>query len=72
MLIDGNASGTFANAAEDARVSRFGGNDLYITYQGGDGNDMVLSTQLTPVPEPSTLQLMTTDPLGVVDYHRHT
>ena len=70
MRIDGNASGTFANAAEGARVSRFGGTDLYITYQGGDGNDVVLSAQLTPVPEPSTLLLLATGLLGVVGYRR--
>ncbi len=34
--------GTFAGLAEGAKVS-FAGGDLYITYMGGDGNDVVLN-----------------------------
>jgi autotransporter-associated beta strand protein len=45
-------SGTFAGLAEGATFSS-GGDSFRISYQGGDGNDVVL-TSVTAVPEPST------------------
>lgn len=48
--VGGTLTGQFAGLAEGALVGNFG-EDLYITYQGGDGNDVELFT-LTPfLPE---------------------
>ncbi len=40
-----NLSGRFDNVAEGDRVADFGGVGLYITYRGGDGNDVVLTAR---------------------------
>lgn len=42
--IGGLAAGQFAGLADGDLVGNFGGIDLYITYAGGDGNDVVLTT----------------------------
>jgi Tol biopolymer transport system component len=42
--IGGVQSGTFFGLAEGAPVGNFGGTDLFVTYAGGDGNDVVLFT----------------------------
>ena len=47
-------TGTFAGLGEGGVVGNFNGFDLFISYRGGDGNDIVLST----VPEPSSLTLL--------------
>ena len=47
-------NGTFAGLAESAAVV-FNGELLFITYQGGDGNDVVLSSQLVGTPGADTL-----------------
>lgn len=43
--VAGAANGTFAGLADGALVGRFGNVDLFINYNRGDGNDVVLSTQ---------------------------
>ena len=48
--VDGVLSGVFANFAEGDIVANDGNLDLFISYQGGDGNDVML---FTAVPEPS-------------------
>ena len=40
--------GTFANAPEGALVTRYNNLGLYITYMGGDGDDVVLTVQPLP------------------------
>jgi hypothetical protein len=40
--IAGTRTGTFGGLEEGARAARFGGTDLFITYLGGDGNDVAL------------------------------
>ena len=47
-------TGTFAGLNEGGVVGNFNGFDLFISYRGGDGNDIVLST----VPEPSSLAMI--------------
>ncbi len=42
-------TGTFANAPEGALVTRYNDLGLYITYMGGDGDDVVLTVQPLPV-----------------------
>ena len=42
--IDGSQSGMFAGLTDGALVGNFGGVDLFIDYDGGDGNDVVLFT----------------------------
>ena len=42
--VDGQLSGEFTGLAERALVGQHGGVDLFITYAGGDGNDVVLFT----------------------------
>ncbi len=44
MSIGGNRTGTFSGLDEGARVANFG-QDLFITYKGGDGNDVSLFTR---------------------------
>jgi hypothetical protein len=43
--VGGNLTGTFSGFAEGAKVGSFGGKDLFITYAGGDGNDVALFTK---------------------------
>ena len=54
--VGGSLFGAFAGLGEGGLVGAFGGRDLFITYQFGDGNDVALFTTGTsaPVPEPST------------------
>jgi T5SS/PEP-CTERM-associated repeat protein len=42
--VAGVLTGTFAGLADEALVGNFGGVDLFIDYEGGDGNDVVLFT----------------------------
>lgn len=42
--IEGTANGAFTGLADGALVGNFGGVDLFIDYDGGDGNDVVLFT----------------------------
>jgi hypothetical protein len=48
--IAGSLAGTFNGLADNALVGNFGGTDLFITYAGGDGNDVVLFAQAAPLP----------------------
>jgi hypothetical protein len=50
----GLRSGEFDGLQEGAVVGNFGGKDLFITYAGGSGNDVVL---FTAVPEPNGASL---------------
>lgn len=49
------ATGQFSNLAENSLVGTYGGVDLFITYQAGDGNDVAL---YTTIPEPATFILL--------------
>ena len=60
----GTASGNFIGLNEGALVGNFGSHNLYISYRGGDGNDVSLFTT-TAVPEPSSVLLMTISALLV-------
>jgi len=42
--VDGTLNGTFAGLADGALVGNFGGVDLFIDYDAGDGNDIALFT----------------------------
>ena len=42
--VAGTTSGGFAGLAQGALVGSFGGTDLFITYTGGNGNDVALFT----------------------------
>jgi hypothetical protein len=46
-------TGQYDGLAEGALVGNFGGEDLFITYTAGSGNDVALYT----IPEPTTLLL---------------
>lgn len=48
--VGGLLSGTFQGLTEGSLVGHFGGEDLFITYAAGDGNDIGL---FTAVPEPA-------------------
>jgi hypothetical protein len=54
--IGGTRSGQFAGLGEGSLVGTFGGNGLYLSYAGGDGNDLVLS--VAAIPEPATWGLI--------------
>jgi len=53
LRVGGILSGQYDGLGEGDLVGNFGGQDLFITYGGGDGNDVALYT----VPEPTTLLL---------------
>ncbi len=46
--VDGALTGMFANFADGDLVGTFGGTDLFIDYDGGDGNDVALFTAGLP------------------------
>lgn len=48
--ITGTQSGMFAGLADGGLVGNFGGVDLFIDYDGGDGNDVVLFTAAVNLP----------------------
>ncbi len=50
--VGGFLTGGFNNLGEGELVGNFGGRDLFITYAGGNGNDIGL---FTAVPEPSVV-----------------
>jgi fibronectin-binding autotransporter adhesin len=56
ILDAGVLLGAFDGLAEGGVVGNFGGFDLFITYAGGDGNDVVLFT--AAIPEPETYALL--------------
>jgi hypothetical protein len=54
----GSCTGMFDGLGEGGRVGTYGDLGLFITYHGGDGNDIVLTA--SAVPEPSALILLLT------------
>lgn len=44
IVVDGTQNGMFGGLADEALLGSFGGVDLFIDYDGGDGNDVVLFT----------------------------
>jgi fibronectin-binding autotransporter adhesin len=62
--VGASLSGNFAGLPEQAKVGNFNGLDVFITYQGGDGNDVVLFT--AAVPEPGTLLLGAMASIGLM------
>jgi autotransporter-associated beta strand protein len=48
LNVAGSLVGTFNGLGEGALVNNFGGVDLFITYAGGDGNDVALFTEGLP------------------------
>ena len=63
ISVGGGLTGTFTGLGEGGLVDNFGGEDLFITYQGGDGNDVAL---FTAVPEPATMMLLTVGGLAIL------
>ena len=55
LRVGGTLTGQYDGLGEGALVGNFGGENLFITYTAGDGNDVSLYTN--PVPEPTTLLL---------------
>ena len=56
LRVGGTLSGQYDGLGEGALVGNFGGQDLFITYGGGDGNDVTLFTAYSnAVPEPTTM-----------------
>ncbi len=53
--VGGDLTGAFDGLAEGGLVGNFGGADVFITYAGGDGNDVAL---FAAVPEPTALALL--------------
>ncbi len=49
--VGGERFGMFDNVGEGQLIGNFNGVDVFLTYQGGDGNDIVL---FSAVPEPGT------------------
>ncbi|MEM7476705.1 MAG: hypothetical protein AAF483_17095 [Planctomycetota bacterium] len=55
--VGGSLTGEFDGLAEGGLVGQFGATDLFITYAGGDGNDIVLFGT-GAVPEPSSVMVL--------------
>jgi hypothetical protein len=53
LNVGGTLTGQYDGLGEGALVGNFGGEDLFITYTAGSGNDVALYT----IPEPTTLLL---------------
>ena len=53
LRVGGTLTGQYDGLGEGDLVGHFGGQDLFITYGGGDGNDVALFTNA--VPEPTTV-----------------
>jgi hypothetical protein len=53
LRVGGTLTGQYDGLGEGDLVGNFGGEDLFITYTAGDGNDVALYT----IPEPTTLLL---------------
>ena len=56
--VDSTLTGQFDGLSEGGLVGNFGGADLFITYAGGDGNDIVLYNNSTSIPEPISTSLL--------------
>ncbi|MBX3419114.1 MAG: autotransporter-associated beta strand repeat-containing protein [Pirellulaceae bacterium] len=56
--VGGNLTGNFLGLGEGALVGNFGGHDLFVTYQAGDGNSIALYTSAIPEPGAGILMLM--------------
>ena len=57
LRVGGTLIGEYDGLSKGDLVGNFGGEDLYITYTAGSGNDVALYT----VPEPTTLLLALLD-----------
>ncbi len=55
LNVGGTLTGEYDGLDEGHKVGSFSGTNLYITYAGGDGNDVTLYSRA--VPEPTTLLL---------------
>lgn len=53
----GLLSGQFTGLSEGGKVGTYGNSDMFITYAGGDGNDVVLYS-VSSVPEPGSVGLI--------------
>lgn len=69
MNIDGSASGMFNGLMENGIVGNYGGVDLFISYVGGDGNDVRLFTAIA-VPEPASVGLLAACGVAFVGWRR--
>jgi len=50
LNVDGALIGTFVGLPANSLVGTYGDTDLFIRYNGGDGNDVVLFTSVSAVP----------------------
>ncbi|MFN9881097.1 MAG: PEP-CTERM sorting domain-containing protein, partial [Planctomycetota bacterium] len=55
--VGGLLSGQFTGLSEGGKVGTYGNSDMFITYAGGDGNDVVLYS-VSSVPEPGSVGLI--------------
>lgn len=62
--VSGDLLGQFTNLDDGDLVGNFGGFNLFITYAGGDGNDIALFTN--PVPEPGIMGMATILGIGMM------
>ena len=58
LHVGGTLTGQYDGLPDGALVGTYSGTDLFITYFGGDGNDITLFSRA--VPEPSTLLMAMT------------
>ena len=74
VLVDNvnSVTGTFAGLAEGAAVSIGGGQTAFITYVGGDGNDIILQTFIQPIPEPASATILVLAGMGMMFRRRRS
>ncbi len=58
IRVGGTLSGQFDGLGEGGLVGEYEGENLFITYAGGDGNDVVLYVNSIPEPNSTTLLIL--------------
>lgn len=70
MDIAGTTTGQFIGLGEGDLVGTYGGEDLFISYLGGDGNDVLLFSAAVPEPTTAVMGALALCGLGVIGWRR--
>ncbi|MGB7325622.1 MAG: PEP-CTERM sorting domain-containing protein, partial [Rubripirellula sp.] len=65
-----SGTGMFSGLNDMDRVATFGGFDLNIAYNVGDGNDVRLFSTVSAIPEPSSIMVLTLGSIAGLGYRK--